>query len=61
MKFAIMALLGLIEAQEDPFSRNITWNEDLNCGTCITGGYNYCFRGKDGSRSKSGNKNKPNK
>lgn len=56
-----MALLGLIEAQEDPFSRNITWNEDLNCGTCITGGYNYCFRGKDGSRSKSGNKNKPNK
>lgn len=48
--------LGLAVAQEtpyDPWNRNITYNETLACGSCITGGYNFCFYGKDGDRSHS--------
>lgn len=32
---------------------NITYDQNLKCGTCVQAGYNYCWRGKEGERSTS--------
>jgi len=47
-------LLGLVSS--DPFNQNITFSSDLSCGQCIIGNYNFCFKGKYGERSASGEK-----
>jgi hypothetical protein len=60
MKILGLMLFGLselVKAQTNTtagFNLNYTYAENLPCTTCITGGWNYCFKGRDGDRSKSG-------
>ena len=57
MKSTLMMLLGLAKSQntcDTPLtSLQIPYDSDLKCSMCISGGYNFCFRQKDGFRSGS--------
>lgn len=34
----------------EPLLSNINYNRNLNCGECIAGGYNYCWKTRDPSK-----------
>ena len=54
MKFAIAALLGLASVQALTEDKTIAYADNLKCGDCIRGGFNFCIKGKDGQVVKAG-------
>jgi hypothetical protein len=49
-KFIYLALLSLVAADDTV----VTHAENLKCGKCIKGGFNFCFEGSDGDVVASG-------